>query len=168
MRHGGNALLRPLPRGRLRPGKDTFAVAIDSVGTGDVRFVVSEGMTISLDMDKRLVELCQAVADADREDANEFRAAPIRHGFATDALAARARGMRATAITCLEPGAITPARYHTPDDVPGAIDAAALGRAEGFCMSLIRALDRDQGRSASRPKPEPEPQRRTRRRAKAA
>ena len=128
----------------------TFVIAIDSVGTGDVRWVTSEGLTVSFPMDARLCELAGAVAEADRDESGDFRAAPLRHGFATDALAARAAGLRATAITCLEPGAILPARYHTPEDVPDAIDERSLGRAKGFTLALVRALDRDRGRTASR------------------
>lgn len=133
----------------------TFVVAIDSVGAGDVRWVASEGMTVSFEMDPRLLELCEAVAEADRAGANRFRASPVRHGFATDALAARARGLRATAVTCLEPGALLPARYHTAADTPEAIDQKALDRAEGFTLDLIRALDRDVGRARTRASREP-------------
>lgn len=129
---------------------ETFVVAIDSVGAGDVRWVTSEGMTVSFEMDARLLELCEAVAEADRTSANRFRASSLRHGFATDALAARARGLRATAVTCLEPGALLPARYHTAADTPDAIDQKALDRAEGFTLDLIRALDRDVGRARAR------------------
>ena len=86
----------------------TIVLAIDSVGKGDVRWVTAEGMTISFEMDPRVGQLCEAIAEADREDTNRYRAAALRHGFATDALAARVAGLRASTITCLEPGAITP------------------------------------------------------------
>jgi hypothetical protein len=76
--------------------------------------------------------------------------APPHKGNATDALAARVGGLRASAITCLEPGAITPANFHTAQDVPGAIDPQALDRAEGFTLDLIRAIDRDLARSRER------------------
>lgn len=128
----------------------TIVLAIDSVGVGDVRWTVGEGMTVSFDMDVRVAQLSEAIAEADREGSNRYRAAPLRHGYATDALAARVGGLRASAITCLEPGAITPANFHTPRDVPGAIDPQALERAEGFTLDLIRALDRDLARA--RPK----------------
>ncbi len=131
----------------------TIVLAIDSVGAGDVRWVTSEGMTISFEMDARVGQLCEAIAEADREGANRYRAAPLRHGYATDALAARVAGLRASALTCLEPGEITPANFHTPQDVPDAIDATALERAESFTLDLIRALDRDLARA--RPSEEP-------------
>ncbi len=146
----------------------TIVLAIDSVGKGDVRWVVSEGLTISFDMDARTSQLCDAIAEADREGTNRYRAAPLRHGFATDALAARVAGLRASAITCREPGAITPANHHTPQDLPGAIDPKALDRAEGFTLDLIRALDKDLARVRERqPEPAAERPKRTRRRRRA-
>jgi len=152
----------------------TIVLAIDSVGAGDVRWVVSEGMTVSFDMDARIAQLSEAIAEADREDSNRYRAGPLKHGYATDALAARVGGLRASAITCLEPGQITPANFHTPQDVPGAIDPQALERAESFTLDLIRALDRDLARarpteetpSATSPAEEAAPARSRRRRRK--
>jgi Peptidase family M28 len=147
--------MRAFLRGRKELDRtSTYVLAIDAVGAGDVRWVESEGLTVSFEMDRRLLELCAATAEADREGADAHRAAPLRHGFATDALAARVGGWRAAAITCLEPGAIRPANHHTPADVPEAIDAAALDRAEGFARDLIRALDRDVERAAARPERE--------------
>ncbi|MDQ3759921.1 MAG: hypothetical protein M3331_08285, partial [Actinomycetota bacterium] len=134
----------------LDPDK-TIVLAIDSVGSGDVRWVTSEGLTISFEMDNRVGQICEAIADADREGENRFRAAALRHGFVTDALAARVAGLRASAITCLEPGAITPARHHSPTDTADAIDPQSLERAEAFTLELIRALDRDLARSEERP-----------------
>ncbi len=145
----------------------TIVLAIDSVGKGDVRWVTAEGMTISFEMDARVGQLCEAIAEADREDTNRYRAAALRHGFATDALAARVAGLRASTITCLEPGAITPANYHTPQDVPDAIDPQAMKRAANFTLDLIRALDRDLARTSKRtPEPEAESPRPRARRAR--
>ncbi len=147
----------------------TVVLVIDSVGKGDVRWVVSEGLTISFQMDARVSQLCEAIAEADRAEGNSYRAAPLRHGLATDALAARVGGLRASAITSLEPGAITPANHHTPQDVVAAIDPKALDRAESFSLDLIHALDRDLARTRER-KPEPAaeaPRRRPRRRRRA-
>lgn len=142
---GMRALLRS--RRKRLDRKRTFVVAIDSVGTGDVRWVAAEGLAVPFEMDRRLLELCEAVAEAERSGDRRYEAAPLHHGFATDALAARVRGLPATAVTCLEPGALLPARYHTAADRPDAIDPDSLERAELFTLDLIRALDRDVGRS---------------------
>jgi Peptidase family M28 len=127
--------------------ESTFVLAVDAVGAGELRWTASDGLTVSFDMDRRMLELCAAVADADREAGNDYRAAPVRRGSGGDALAARAAGWRATAITCLEPGATAPANHHLPTDRPEAIDPAALDRAERFALDLTRALDRDLGRT---------------------
>jgi hypothetical protein len=128
----------------------TYVVAIDSVGAGDVRWVMSEGLTVSFEMDRRLTELCAAVADADRESDDAYRAAPLRHESTTDALPARVHGWRATSITCREPDAGIPANHHTQADAPSALEPDALERSERFTWELIRALDRDVGREADR------------------
>jgi hypothetical protein len=128
----------------------TVVIALDSVGAGDVRWIASEGLTISFPADPRLAELCEAVAEADRADESRYRAAPVRHGFASEALAARVAGMRSIAITGREPGAMLPAHHHTDADVPERIDEAALGCAQGFVLDLIRTLDRDTARRARR------------------
>ena len=71
----------------------TYVLNIDSVGAGDVRFEVGEGPAVTYELGSRLTELCAAIADADAEGPNAFRAAPLRHGFATDALPARLAGI---------------------------------------------------------------------------
>lgn len=131
---------------RLDPAT-TWIVNVDSVGRGDVRFATGEGLAVTFEYGSRLTELCEAIAEADREGHTRYRAAPLSHGFATDALAARVRRYRATTITCLEPDSVLPANYHLPTDLPAAIEPAALDRAHGFALDLISALDTDLGRA---------------------
>jgi hypothetical protein len=150
-------------KSELDPFK-TIVLGIDSVGAGDVRWIASEGLTVSFEMDARIQQLCEAIAEADRESENRYRAAPLRHGFATDALAARVGGLRASGITCLEPNRIVPANYHTPADTPDAIDLEAIDRAEGFTLDLIRALDRDLARERPAKRAATEEPRQSRRR----
>jgi hypothetical protein len=128
----------------------SYFIVLDALGAGTVRYETGEGLAVTYDLDRRLTELCAAVADADREDGNRFDAKPWRSGFATDALPARLAKLRATAITCLADGSILPAHYHRPDDVPKRIDRKALDRAHDFVLELVRALDRDVGRRTSR------------------
>jgi hypothetical protein len=148
---GMRAFLRA-HRKQLDPAS-TYVVNLDSVGRGDVRYEVAEGAAVSYDLDSRLTELCAAIAEADADDGNRYRAAPLRHGFATDALPARIARIAATTITCLEPGAIVPANYHLPADRPQTLDRAAIDRAHAFALELIRQLDRDLGRLAARESP---------------
>jgi hypothetical protein len=129
--------------------ENTYFVVLDAVGSGAVRYETGEGLAVTYDLDRRLVELCAAVAAADRENGNRFAAKPLRQGFATDALPARIAKLRATAITCLSDGSLLPANYHRPEDVPKRIDRKALDRAHDFTLELVKALDRDVGRRTS-------------------
>jgi phage shock protein PspC (stress-responsive transcriptional regulator) len=131
-------------------GENTYFIVLDAVGSGAVRYETGEGLAVTYDMDRRLVQLCDAVAAADRENGDRFGAKPLRHGFATDALPVRLAKLRATAITCLNDGSLLPANYHRPEDVPKRIDKRALDRAHDFVLELVRALDRDVGRRSSR------------------
>jgi hypothetical protein len=130
--------------------ESNYFIVLDALGAGTVRYETGEGLAVTYDLDRRLAELCTAVAEADRENGNRFGARPWRSGFATDALPARIAKFRATAITCLADGSILPAHYHRPEDVPNRIDRKALDRAHDFALELIRALDRDVGRRTSR------------------
>jgi hypothetical protein len=130
--------------------ENTYFIVLDAVGAGTVRYETGEGLAVTYDLDRRLVELCAAIADADRENGNRFAAKPLRQGFATDALPARIAKLRATAITCLSDGSLLPANYHRPEDVPKRIDPKALDSAHDFTLELVRALDRDVGRRSSR------------------
>jgi hypothetical protein len=130
--------------------ESTYFVVLDAVGDGEVRYETGEGPAVTYEMDPRLVQLCEAISTADREDANRYRAEPLRNGFATDALPPRLARFRATAITCLADGALVPANYHRPEDVPERIDSGALDRVHGFGLELLRALDRDVGRRTRR------------------
>ena len=132
--------------GKKLERETTYFLNLDSVGRGNVRYVTSEGLAVSIAMDRRLVELCDAIATADREDQGRFAAQPLAWGFAGDGLPIRLAKFPVTTITTLEPGALVAANYHRPDDVPERIDPAALDRVHGFTLELVRALDRDVGR----------------------
>jgi hypothetical protein len=134
-------------RSELDPSS-TYAINLDAVGRGDVRFELGEGPAITYELESRLTELCDAIADADASGPNRFRASGLRHGFATDALPPRLARIPSTTITCLEPGALLPANFNRPSDRPEAIQRPALERAHDFALELIRRLDADIGRRA--------------------
>ena len=148
-------------RRRALDRASTYVLNIDSVGRGDVRFEVGEGPAVTFELHSRLTELCAAIAEADRDDANRFSAEPLSHGFGTDALPARLLGLQSTTITCLERGAIAPANYRAMTDTPEAIDPDAVARAHDFALELIRRLDADVGRAGGVP---PRPKQATKRR----
>jgi hypothetical protein len=129
--------------------KSTYFVNIDTVGHGTVRFEAAAGWLVTYPLDRRLVELCSAIATADRENSDRYRAQPLIHGLAGDSMPPRIAGLPAIGITCLSDQGFVPG-HHTRYDVPGRVDRDALDRAHGFALELVRALDRDVGRRAAR------------------
>lgn len=127
------------------PRDSTHFVCVDMVGAGDVRFEASAGWVVSFAMDRRLVELCEALATADREDSDRYHARALHHAYAGDSLPARTRGYPATTIRCLDAAGNVPGQ-HTAADTPERIDTQALERAHGFTLDLVRLLDREVGR----------------------
>jgi Peptidase family M28 len=128
-------------------GKPTTRfVSFESVGRGEPRFAISQGLAVSLPLDPDLAELCAAVAIAHDGGEDPYDAEPIRDGRASAAMTARAYGFPAIAITCREGDEALPAGHHTPSDAPASIDPEAVDRAAGFAVEAIRLLDRDLGR----------------------
>ena len=126
--------------------RSTFFLVLDAVGQGEVRFATGAGAAVSLGMDRRLIELSQAIASADSEGDDRYRAAGYASGLGGDVVPPRLAGFRTLAITCLdEDGQV--ANRHLPSDLPAAINLAALDRAHGFALELIRRLDADVGRA---------------------
>jgi Peptidase family M28 len=127
----------------------TFFVNLDSVSYGHVHYLISEGAIVSYGLDRRLFELCEAIAAADREDGDRYRARPIRIPFHTDALPANRRGFRAISLIGAEDG-VGPPYYHTHADTPDKLDEEAITRAVDFALELVLQIDRDVGRQSRR------------------
>ena len=100
-------------------------------------------------MDRRLVELCDAIATADAEGEDRYGAAARASGLGGQVLPARLAGFRAVNLTCHDDDGYPPNR-HQPTDVPDRVDLDALDRAHGFALELIRSLDADLGRKRER------------------
>ncbi len=111
-----------------------------------MRYEAGEGLAVSFAMDRRVIELCDAVASAGQGHRRHPSARPLRWGFATDALPVRLARYPCTTITTIERGALLPASYHRLDDLPDRVDPGALDRVQSFALDLVRALDRDVGR----------------------
>jgi acetylornithine deacetylase/succinyl-diaminopimelate desuccinylase-like protein len=126
---------------------NTFVLAIDSVGRGDVRFQTSAGWVVSYGMDRRLVGLCEAIAEADAEGEQRYGAAGYASGLGGEAATTAAAGWRSIGITCLDADGYV-ANRHLPSDTPKAVNRAALDRAHDFALELIRQLDADLGRKS--------------------
>ena len=128
---------------RRRLDRDTtFVLSLDTLGAGNVRYETAAGWVASYGMDKRLIELSSAIADAHPA----LGAEPLAHAYAQDSMVARQAGLRAIGVTCLEDGYGVNVRQ--PGDLPENVDPAAVDRAHDFALALIRALDRDVGRGS--------------------
>ncbi len=125
--------------------RPTFFVNLDTVGNGDVRFQTAGGWVIAYEMDRRLVELASAIAEAGAGDDGGLGATPLAHGLAGDEMPARLAGFPAITLTCTDVDGYAP-HYHLPSDTPDNVDPDALERAHAFALELIRQLDRDVGR----------------------
>jgi hypothetical protein len=108
---------------------------------------------VSYPHDVRVVELCEAIAAADRDGERRYGARALRLGaLAGDSLAARIRRYPATTITCADELDVVPGA-ETAADVPDRVDPEALDRAHGFALEVVRQLDREAGRRAQRDAP---------------
>ena len=125
--------------------RPTYFINLDTVGHGDVRFHTAGGWAITYPADRRMVELASAIAAADAEDAEAYRATPLATGLAGDEMPPRLAGFPSIAIACTDEDGYVPG-YHLPTDTPDRIEPDALERAHGFALELVRQLDRDAGR----------------------
>jgi len=123
----------------------TLFVDLDKVGAGTVHYARKEGLVFPLSYDARLLGLCEEIGR--EEPAGEDPRAPARGYVARatgDAAAARARGLRAISVSCLNELGYPP-QYHAPGDTPERIDDDALGDAYDFCCKLIERIDGELG-----------------------
>jgi Peptidase family M28 len=135
-------------RSELDP-ETTYFINLDSVSYGDPHYLISEGAIVSYRHDARMLELCEAIAAADREDGNRYRAGPLRIPFHSDALPLTVRRLRAISIIGVRDG-VPPPYYHTHADAPDQLDEEAMTRAVEFTVELVRQIDRDVGRRSGR------------------
>ena len=107
-----------------------------------MRFETSAGWVVSYAMDRRLIELCTAIAEA--EPTVQGRAARQRDRRRLDAAADRASALDRDHLPRRRRDSSRD--RHLPTDTPDAIDRASLERAHGFSLELVRRLDADLGR----------------------
>jgi Peptidase family M28 len=125
--------------------KPTYFLNLDTVGHGEVRFHGSGGWAVAYPADRRLFELASAIAGADDEGGGSYGAKPLALALAGDEMPPRIAGFPSIAISCAAEDGYVPG-YHLPSDTPENVDPAALSRAHGFALELVRQLDRDVGR----------------------
>lgn len=124
--------------------KPTYFLNLATVGRGTVRFITAGGWVVSYAMDRRLVELATAIAEA-KNDATASSPLPLASPLAGDEMPARLAGFPAIAITAADGGGYVP-DLHLPSDEPESLEPATLEGAHDFALELIRQLDRDVAR----------------------
>ncbi|HTU88148.1 MAG TPA: M28 family peptidase [Solirubrobacteraceae bacterium] len=129
---GGEIGIRRYLRKRRRELRRARAIVLGVApcGSGDVHYWVSDGPLIPLGYARRLRKLA----------ATQQKAAPMRSRGATPAFPARARGLAAIAIGCLDAHGLAP-RSHQPTDSEATIDEATLERTVEFATFLTTAIN---------------------------
>lgn len=120
---------------------NTVVLGIAPCSAGRPRWWVSDGSLVPVGYFRRLRALC---ADVARAEAN-LVAQPHRGRGVTPALPARAHGLPAITIGCLDARGLVP-RSHTPRDTAASVDSGALDAALAFALELVDAIDADVGR----------------------
>jgi Peptidase family M28 len=123
----------------------TFFLVLDTVGIGEPRFETAAGWVTAYPADRRLVELCAAIAGGGPG------AEPLRRGVAGDSMPPRVAGLRSLLLTSATADGYLP-HHRLPGDTPATLDPEALERSHEFALELIRRLDRDVGRKTRKAK----------------
>jgi Peptidase family M28 len=109
----------------------TIVLGIAPCGGGHVAHWLSDGRLIPLRYSRTLRELCANTTTGD---------AGHRGRGATPALPARAKGLPAIAIGCLDAQGLIP-RSHQTTDLSATIDEAALNKAVEFALVLVDEIN---------------------------
>jgi hypothetical protein len=167
---GGNLGIRHYLRSRRHELRQTNAIVVGVApsGSGHVHYWLSDGPLIPLAYARPLRALASALPGAldatphrdrsaphrdrsaphrdrsaphrDRSAPHRDRSAPHRDRGASPAQPARARGLAAIAIGCLDRRDLAP-NSHQPKDVEAAIDETALDQTVEFALDLIDAIN---------------------------
>jgi hypothetical protein len=127
----------------------TYVVNVDSVSYDRVRYETSAGAVISLQFDRELIGLCDALAAAD----DRFSGGPLAYPLFDDALPAQIRKFPSITIT---DGYRAP-WYHRHEDTPERVNGSALATATDFVVAVSRLIDREAGRSSAAPNADARP-----------
>src|SRR5581483_25926 len=129
---------------------NTIVLGIAAAGAGRPRWWVSDGPLIPLPYLARLRGLAAQAARAARPAGSGPAVARPHRGRGTGpALPARARGLPALTIGCLDGRGLAP-RAHQATDLAAAIDPAAPDALLQYALTLVDAIDADLGRASSR------------------
>jgi Peptidase family M28 len=137
-------------RAEITPG-NAIVLGIAPCGAGAPRWWVSDGPLLPLRFDRRTGQLLAGVAASEAH----LGATPRRGRGTTPALPARAAGIRAVSIGCLDDRGLHPLS-HQAGDTPDHLDPAALDATLELALALVDELDADlAGRSTQAGTPTP-------------
>jgi hypothetical protein len=134
----------------LRPAT-TIVLGIAAAGGGRPTWWASDGPLLHLRAFARLRRLA-----AETLTATGAARRPHRGRGTSPAWPARARGLPALTIGCLDARGLAP-RSHQAGDVPAALDPAALDALLHFALTLVDAIDADLARNRSPAATAPQP-----------
>ena len=117
--------------------KDSFLLSVDSVGNGNLVYVIEEGPMKAIRVPDELVSLVRDVATK----YPELQAKPLGFkGKASDAYSALARGLKAMCIITVAEHNL-PANLHWKTDVFENIEGHTVEKAEKFVIEILRTID---------------------------
>jgi hypothetical protein len=138
---GGGLGLRQHLRRREFDRTNAAVLAFAASGAGGLRWWTSDGSFVPLRYSKRLRQLCAQISDqGDVRPRRGGDVRPHRGRGSSPALAARAAGIPAMALGCVDERGLVP-RSHQPDDTAAGVEAAALDATVEFALILVDALD---------------------------
>jgi hypothetical protein len=123
------------------PPQDTVVIGIAACGAGRPRWWISDGPLLPMRYLPRLAALCGGVAAAQPE----LRAAGHRGRGSGPALAARARGLPAITVGCLDETGLPP-RSHSDEDTADRLDPGSVDSAVAFVLALVDEIDAEVAR----------------------
>lgn len=131
-------------RRELRP-VNTVVIGIGPCGAGEPCWWISDGSLVPLRYGARLRDLAERVGG----QATPLGARAHRGRGISPALPARAAGLPALTIGCVDARGLAP-RSHQPGDRAAALDAGAMDRLLELALTLVDELDADLARVSGR------------------
>jgi Peptidase family M28 len=130
--------------------RNAIVLGIAPCGAGRPRWWASDGPLIPLRYDPDLRWLLAGVAESEAH----LCASPRRGRGTTPALPARAAGIPAVTIGCLDDRGLVP-RSHQAGDTPESLDPAAIDATLELALALIDALDAELAGRSGQTEPQP-------------
>lgn len=133
---GADALAKDM--GGVWQKDKTVILVLDTLSSGELRFIETEGEVSALPVPPWLCRLVENVAASDERFASVRGFVPPLGG--TDAAAFLAHGWDAVGLTCIDPELGSAGHYHQPSDTPDNLDLDQVLCSTDFVEHLARRL----------------------------